>query len=153
MNEWPHRRQVTLVALPNASYWARRHTEAILTEWHAGGLVANANLVVTELVTNAVKATGILDAQAYRDYTDCPRSVPYAKLIEVGVIRLRLSHAYRHLLVEVWDGCDAPPDEQLPDFDSEGGRGLFIVGALCEQWGWCPAEGGGKVVWAELKAP
>ncbi|GLW64082.1 ATP-binding protein [Actinomadura rubrobrunea] len=153
MSMWPHQRQVTLIALPNAPYWARRHTEAILNEWRVRAVAADAALVVTELVTNAVKATGLLDAAAYQDYALRPQSVPYAKLVAAGVVRLRLSHSPGRLLVEVWDRCDDPPDEQLPDFVSEGGRGLFIVGAYCEKWGWYPAQGGGKVVWAELAAP
>ena len=39
----------------------------------------------------------------------------------------------------------------VPDFDTEGGRGLFLVDALSERWNWYDARAwGGKVVWAEV---
>jgi len=34
---------------------------------------------------------------------------------------------------------------------AENGRGLILVDALSERWGYFPAHGGGKVVWAEVK--
>lgn len=119
----------------------------------------NAQLVVTEFVTNAVKHTGILDVTAQQEYTSRPQSVSYRQLAGVATVRLRLSFGGGRLLIEVQDESDEPPVERVPDFVSEDGRGLFLVSAYCEQWGWYPTfelatEGSarkqrrGKVVWA-----
>jgi hypothetical protein len=41
------------------------------------------------------------------------------------------------------------PEPGLPGLDDESGRGLMLVDALAERWGWdLPASGRGKVVWA-----
>jgi hypothetical protein len=37
-----------------------------------------------------------------------------------------------------------------PDLDSETGRGLFLVSAMAERWGWCPLGSGRKMVWCQL---
>ncbi|WP_179199739.1 ATP-binding protein [Streptomyces sp. NRRL B-24572] len=44
-----------------------------------------------------------------------------------------------------------PRPGRLPEPElAEGGRGLLLVEALAERWGWCPRLGGpGKTVWAE----
>ncbi|MFI0451794.1 ATP-binding protein [Actinomadura sp. 6N118] len=150
MDTWPHQSTLPLAALPNASYWARRHTEDVLAKWSLEPLVTNAKLVITEFVTNAVKQTGTLDVTAQQEYASHPQSVSYQQLAYVATVRLRLSFGGGKLLIEVWDESEEPPVERLPDFVSEDGRGLYLVSAFCEQWGWYPAESGGKVVWAEL---
>jgi anti-sigma regulatory factor (Ser/Thr protein kinase) len=150
MNDWPHHSTLELAALPDAPYWARRHTEDVLAKWDAEDLLTNAKLVMNELVTNAVRHTSTLDDEAMRLYAERPLSLSYSDLAGVGTVRLSLSHGSGRLLVEVWDKSPEAPSEQLPDFGSESGRGLFIVSAYCEGWGWYPAKGGGKVVWAEL---
>jgi anti-sigma regulatory factor (Ser/Thr protein kinase) len=116
-------------------------------------VLGDAKLVITEFISNAVKATGTLDVQRQKAYAKDPLAVPSAELSQLEQVRLRLSCGRAEVLVEVWDSSDEPPVEQLPDFESEGGRGLFVVRAFCEKWGWYPAQGGGKVVWAELRAP
>ena len=150
MNAWPHHSSLELAALPNALYWARRYTEDVLAKWGADALLTHAKLVMNELVTNAVQHTGTLDDAAQRQYAERPLSVPYSDLARVGTVRLSLSYGGGRLLVEVWDESAEAPSEQLPDFGSESGRGLFIVSAYTERWGWYPEKGGGKVVWAEL---
>ncbi|MFC5751042.1 ATP-binding protein [Actinomadura rugatobispora] len=153
MNTWTHQSELTLIALPNAAYWGRRHTEEVLNRWNMRCVLGDAKLVITEFISNAVKATGTLDVQQQEAYAKDPLAVPSAELSQLEQVRLRLSCRRAELLVEVWDSSDEPPVEQLPDFESEGGRGLFVVRAFCEKWGWYPAQGGGKVVWAELRAP
>ncbi|NEA23131.1 ATP-binding protein [Actinomadura bangladeshensis] len=152
MNTWTHQSGLTLIALPNAAYWARRHTEEVLKRWDACVVLGDAKLVITEFISNAVRATGTLDVRQQEAYARAPLTVRFTELSQLAWVRLRLSYGRAMLLVEVWDSSDEPPVEQLPDFESEGGRGLFVVRAYCDKWGWYPTQGGGKVVWAELSA-
>jgi hypothetical protein len=52
--------------------------------------------------------------------------------------------------VEVHDGSAALPRLQAPGFNLRTGRGLAIVAALADDWGYWPIAGNGKVVWFEL---
>ena len=54
------------------------------------------------------------------------------------------------VLIEVWDSSPHPPAPKTADPDEETGRGLMLVEALCEQWGWDEPSSAsrGKVVWA-----
>ncbi|WP_143589937.1 ATP-binding protein, partial [Streptomyces africanus] len=56
-----------------------------------------------------------------------------------------------HLLVTVSDPDDHPP-VYAPTGSAlaEHGRGLGIVDALSEEWGWTPCPPAGKTVWARL---
>jgi len=104
-------------------------------KWGLADLAATAELLVSELVTNAVKA------MAGRD--DQPR------------VYLRLSGDNARVLIEVWDADPRPPEDPradgLPDLDAEGGRGLFLVAALSARWNWqLTQQPAGKVVWCEL---
>ena len=39
---------------------------------------------------------------------------------------------------------------RMPDRNEEAGRGLQMVDALSDVWGWSPVTGRGKAVWAIL---
>jgi len=54
---WPLRSYLELGALPTAVPCARLHARQLVWEWGLNGLAANTELLVSELVTNAVKAT------------------------------------------------------------------------------------------------
>ncbi|WP_405976894.1 ATP-binding protein [Streptomyces sp. NBC_00988] len=55
------------------------------------------------------------------------------------------------LRIEVTDTRgDCPPRTQHPTQDEESGRGLLIVEALADRWGWDPGPRPRKTVWAEL---
>ncbi|MFJ9375936.1 ATP-binding protein [Streptomyces sp. NPDC101455] len=55
------------------------------------------------------------------------------------------------LRIEVTDTRgDRPPHPQDPTADEESGRGLLIVDALADRWGWDPGPRPRKTVWAEL---
>jgi anti-sigma regulatory factor (Ser/Thr protein kinase) len=111
----------------------------VLWEWRLDELREAAELVVSELVTNAIQATA-------------GRQLP-------APVRLRLSSDGSRALVEVWDADSRPPQPRpmevdgVPDLVAESGRGLLLVATLSKRWGWYPErQYGGKVVWAELEA-
>ena len=54
---WPLSTSLVLGALPGATPCARLHARAVLTEWDLGDLADAAELIVSELVTNAVRAS------------------------------------------------------------------------------------------------
>ncbi|EDY58250.1 ATP-binding SpoIIE family protein phosphatase [Streptomyces sviceus] len=108
---------------PAAVARARANTSERLAAWGLEELAFLTELVVSELVTNAIR------------YGRPP-------------IRLRLIRD-RSLLCEVSDaGSTTPHLRRARSFD-EGGRGLFLVAQLAERWGTRHARQG-KTVWAEL---
>jgi anti-sigma regulatory factor (Ser/Thr protein kinase) len=129
-----------LGALPTAVPCARLHARHLLWEWGMSELAATTELLVSELVTNAVKAT-----------------VGHA---DQAAVRLRLSGDTTRVLIEVWDGDPRPPAPKdlgehstSPDPEEEGGRGLFLVAALSSRWDWYPTkEPAGKVIWCRIEA-
>ena len=136
---WPLRSYLELGALPTAVPCARLHARQLVWEWGLNGLAANTELLVSELVTNAVKATAGNNDQA--------------------AICLQLSGDNTRVLIEVWDADPQPPvpkdldEDGTPDPQEEGGRGLFLVAALSTRWAWYLTEKPtGKVVWCELSA-
>jgi anti-sigma regulatory factor (Ser/Thr protein kinase) len=131
---WPRHSHLELGALPSAVPCARLHARQLLWEWGLRALAPDTELVVSELVTNAVKATAGRQQAA---------------------VRLRLSADNERVLVEVWDADPQPPvpRDLTEDGQDEGGRGLFLVAALSTHWDWYPTrEPPGKVVWCELQA-
>ncbi|GAA4103694.1 ATP-binding protein [Nonomuraea soli] len=104
---------------------ARDVTRSTLSGWGLSELGDDAALVVSELVTNAVRYT---------------RGDPQ--------ITLLLMLADPHVLLAVTDPSDEAPLPKEPDFCSENGRGLYIVETYSQRWGWDSLTGGGKAVWA-----
>ncbi|MFF4909381.1 SpoIIE family protein phosphatase [Streptomyces sp. NPDC001260] len=101
---------------------ARKEAARQLTEWGLEDLAFTTELVVSELVTNAIR-----HAQ--------------------GPIRLRLIRE-RALVCEVCDGGATAPHLRHPRTTDEGGRGLLLVSQFTDRWGtrFVPE---GKVIWAE----
>jgi anti-sigma regulatory factor (Ser/Thr protein kinase) len=131
---WPLRSYLELGALPTAVPCARLHARHLLWEWGFNEIAADAELLVSELVTNAVKATAGQHQAA---------------------IRLQVLSDNTCVRVEVWDADPHPPvsKDGTPDPQEEGGRGLFLVAALSTRWNWYRTqEPPGKVVWCELEA-
>jgi GAF domain-containing protein len=104
----------------------RRFTSAHLTGAFPLEVVEAAELVVTELLTNAL-------------LHGCPP-------VRVGV---GISDDGTTARLEVHDGSRALPVRPRASVDAMTGRGLALVDALSEEWGVLPA-GDGKVVWAAV---
>jgi anti-sigma regulatory factor (Ser/Thr protein kinase) len=129
--QWPLRTHLELATLPTAVACLRKHAKMVALEWHlSADLCDTAELVVSELVTNSIRASHGLT---------------------LPVVRLWLVSDGRKLLVQVWDGCTTMPTRTHAGPDADTGRGLMIVDALAEQWD-CYAVDGGKVVRALIGA-
>ena len=58
------------------------------------------------------------------------------------------------ILILVWDASSQPPVLMGVTDEAERGRGLMLVEAISEQWGWYSREDGdGKFVWAIAQGP
>lgn len=130
---------MTLVALPTAVSCARAFATRTLRWWGVTHVTDDALLVVSELVTNAVKATG--------PRTPHPRWTDITADHVLGV-QLRLDGPC--LYVEVWDSGHETLAARTPTLDDEGGRGLLLVQTIATRWGTYRPPVGGKIVWAEL---
>ncbi|WP_316741666.1 SpoIIE family protein phosphatase [Streptomyces sp. MK7] len=97
-----------------------------LAEWRLEELTFTTELILSELVTNAIR------------YGSTP--------IQVRVLRERA------LICEVFDSSSTSPHLRYATTTDEGGRGLFLVAQLAERWGtrYTPT---GKVIWAEQPLP
>jgi len=139
---WTFQSALAIGALPTATPCARLHTRNVVCEWGLRHLADTIELVVSELVTNAVSAS--------MDEDQCPH---YTDGQGMACVHLRLSTDRRTVLVEVWDENFRPPEPNQAGLDDESGRGLMLVEALTERWGWDrPANGRGKIVWALLES-
>lgn len=131
--------KLTLTAVATAVSCSRAFIRCMLSRWCLGYLVESAELVASELVTNAVKATGTTDI--------VPQN---ARGGDIHVIQIRLIFA-ESLFVGVWDGDVNTPVLQEPGLDAESGRGMFLIDAVSKRWGVHHPKSGGKVVWSELE--
>jgi anti-sigma regulatory factor (Ser/Thr protein kinase) len=118
---------------PRAVTVSRRTLRLILTMHGLIGVVDVAELLATELVSNAVLHTK-------------------------GPAALRVRWSAGVLRIGAWDADPEPPEPPRPlaDItDLESGRGLALVRACADLWGWQPlARDGsrGKYVWCDLTA-
>ncbi|MGI8333530.1 ATP-binding protein [Actinomadura scrupuli] len=119
--------EVQLFSLPTAARLSRRLVTEWFRHWDAPGqAIQSGELVVSELVTNAIKARG-------------------------ETIRMRIRWLDRSGYIEVWDADPEPPELKHAGVADENGRGLLLVEAYASRWDYYQA-GSGKVVWAELTA-
>ncbi|UQW99577.1 SpoIIE family protein phosphatase [Streptomyces sp. RerS4] len=111
---------------PDAVGTIRNEAARQLEAWDLGELGFATELILSELITNALRHG----------------SAP---------VRVRLLHDH-HLTCEVWDGSSIAPHLRYAATTDEGGRGLFLVAQLSEHWGtrYTPY---GKVIWAEQELP
>ncbi|MER5435518.1 SpoIIE family protein phosphatase [Streptomyces sp. NPDC002588] len=116
----------TLPREPRSVGRAREYARGQLLSWDLEPLVDTTELLVSELVTNALR---------------------YGE----GEIRLRLL-LDRTLVCEVWDAGLVQPRRRRARDTDEGGRGLQLVGLLSAAWG-SRRTPRGKTVWFELPLP
>jgi len=128
-------------AQPEAVYDTRRFTEAWLRKWQLEEFIDIAVLIVSELVTNSVKATGLMETAADGTQIRAGRS---------GMVTLRLRLDEASLVVEVQDDAPRAPVRRKAGCLDEDGRGLALVAALARAWGYRRISGG-KSVWAEME--
>ncbi|WP_158257260.1 ATP-binding SpoIIE family protein phosphatase [Kineococcus xinjiangensis] len=119
---------VTLPTDRRAVSAARSFLRAELGQWRLEHLIDDSELVLSELVTNALV------------HTDDP-----------PVVTLRYVSDSDELVLSVRDRSARGPEERSPDLEAQGGRGLLIVDTLATAWG-VTSHDDGKTVWAELLA-
>jgi hypothetical protein len=138
---WPLESYLELGALPTAASCARLHTKHKLWEWGLSNLSDTAELIVSELATNAQRASAGLTGSRYLG-----RWRP-----GVPPIRLWLRSDKKRVLIQVWDGDHHMPERQVAALDDESGRGLLLVETLSAEWGSYPLdEATGKITWAVI---
>jgi anti-sigma regulatory factor (Ser/Thr protein kinase) len=136
---WPLQSYMEMPAFPAAVSSARLHARRVLTEWELSCHSEAVELVVSELVTNAVRVSwGLFPGES--DRRPC--------------VRLWLSSDGERVFIQVWDASEARPVLQDPEPGAVGGRGLLVVQAVSEGWGtYWPVRSPGKVVWSLIAAP
>jgi anti-sigma regulatory factor (Ser/Thr protein kinase) len=123
--DWPLGSHLEFAALASAVPCARLHARLVLAEWKLSRLSEDAELLVSELLTN-----GIVHAPG-------------------EIVRLWLRSDGRRVAILVWDHSSVTPTPAEQDAEASDGRGLAIVNALSEHWGTYRAEQG-KIVWCLL---
>lgn len=123
---------------PQSARAARRLTRNTLRDWGLAFLAEDAETIVGEFVANAVThATSPGDAPPQRKGTS-------------ENLGLRLFRRAGEVVCAVLDPSDCAPVLKVPGSIEESGRGLQMVDALSDVWGWSPVAGRGKAVWAIL---
>jgi anti-sigma regulatory factor (Ser/Thr protein kinase) len=113
---------------------ARRFAGITLHGWGMDALVPDMELVVSELVTNAVR-------HALAEPSEGPAGYP----LWLGLFR----HP-GHVVCTVTDPSSDPPRPCAPEALELGGRGLALISELSDSWSWSLTPPCGKAVWASL---
>src|SRR5712691_210289 len=114
VDQWPLQSFLALGALPGAVPCARLHARHVLWERGLASLAESTELLVSEMVTNAVQVSRAMTQAA---------------------VRLWLASDGTQVMVLAWDVSPRPPERADPGEDTENGRGLLLVEAISEQWG------------------
>ena len=131
-----------LVTLPTSPFWARKYTRSFLDSCRGvtESTAQTAELLVSELVTNAVRFSG-----------DPARTRSYSERMDASLISLSLRHFPEVLLIEVYDTDSNPPILCDAGTDAETGRGLMLIDVLAMEWSYFFPPDGGKVVYCFLE--
>jgi serine/threonine-protein kinase RsbW len=111
---------------------ARAELRKALAGWGLVTVEGTAQIVLSELLTNAIRHTRVSPGQ------------------EIETRYLREGESVR---IEVHDASDEQPELRTPSLEVGHGRGLVLVEALADRWGVTPCPVVGKSVWAVLTAP
>jgi anti-sigma regulatory factor (Ser/Thr protein kinase) len=129
IHRWPLRDFTELGATGRSVRSARYHARQILLEWRLTGLTTDVELLVSELVTNAVTAS---------------RALPYS-----STVGLWLLTDLAQVCIAVWDANPRVPVRDDPDDLAESGRGLLLVESIAARWDVSlTPRSGGKIVYA-----
>jgi anti-sigma regulatory factor (Ser/Thr protein kinase) len=128
--QWHRASVLEFAPLAEAVPIARGHARSILHERGLEQVADDAELVLPELLTNAVTASAALAARP--------------------MVRVALLFDPGQLIIEVFDSAPGAPVLRVPSLDEAGGRGLAIVDQLARRWDWTPHPTGGKTVWADF---
>jgi anti-sigma regulatory factor (Ser/Thr protein kinase) len=109
---------------PRAARWARDFIASVLARWGLDEQQETTVLLVSEVVTNALR------------HTD-------------GEVEMTMSRLAGRLRVEVADNVSSAPQHIGQDLLDDAGRGLTLLEGLSDRWGTAP-RGRGKIVWFEL---
>ena len=101
-----------------------------MRDWGLAALADDAEMIIGEFVANAITHARSLDA------SDFPG--------------LRLMRRSGEVMCAVLDPSDDAPVLRRAAGTDETGRGLRMVDAISDIWGWSPVVGRGKAVWAIL---
>lgn len=114
--------RIPLAPHPISAEIARKVTSLMLHNWQLYDLIESAKVVVSELVTNALKLNEVFNLGLFRhgDY----------------------------IMIEVTDRNLGTPKVRKPGEDAEDGRGLLLVECMAEEWNIRYEEDGAKTVWA-----
>ncbi len=112
---------------------AREFTSATLCSWGLAELTDDAVVIVSELVTNAIRHGG------------CTLAGGDERPVKLSIVRNG-----RFVVCIVTDPSGDDPTVRSPDDACETGRGLQVIEALSRAWGWSPLPGMGKAVWAAI---
>ena len=111
---------------------ARDFTIATLSRWGAALRSQDITVVVSELLTNALRHAVPRPGDARNRYS----------------VRLGLLQQKSWVMCAVADPSQAVPVPQIPGSLAESGRGLQMICALADRWGYTSPGDAGKVVWA-----
>jgi anti-sigma regulatory factor (Ser/Thr protein kinase) len=128
----PMQTHLALAALPSAVPCARGHVRSVAHEWGVAELADTAELLASELLSNAIQASGRL------------------RTAGSPVVRLWVTSDGESLVIRVWDASDDMPVRQEAGPGDDSGRGLMIIDALSADWGCYREPDGGKTVWAMI---
>jgi hypothetical protein len=121
---------------------ARRHTVEFARRWGLDAVVEPAELLVSELMTNAFEASRSCAARRRQN-----------PALAAAPLQLRLAVENGRLRIEVRDHDPRPPVPDDPQPDEERGRGLLLVESFSHRWGHHRLPNGGKAVWCVVAPP
>jgi anti-sigma regulatory factor (Ser/Thr protein kinase) len=116
---------------------ARDFTVGTLRRWGVAERCDDVAVVVSELLTNALRHARLAATEAGTGWP----------------VQLGLLQRGRRVTCAVADPSKAPPVPGRRGYLAETGRGLHVIAALSDRWGFTACADGGKVIWALFSTP